>query len=34
MRLAKLDEGIENSKLAISIKSRDGKKLAWNFYLI
>lgn len=27
MRLAKLDEGIENSKLAISIKSKDGKKL-------
>jgi HD-GYP domain-containing protein (c-di-GMP phosphodiesterase class II) len=27
MRLAKLDEGIEDKKLAISIKSKDGKKL-------
>lgn len=27
MRLAKLDEGIENKKLAVSIKSKDGKKL-------
>lgn len=27
MRLAKLDEGLENKKLAVAIKSKDGKKL-------
>ncbi len=27
MRLAKLDKGLENKKLAVSIKTRDGKKL-------